>query len=120
MSPTLVFNQKTGAFHLAIGSPGGSRIIGYVTRALLGILDGGLDVQAAISRPNVTNRNGRTELESFPGYEAWTERMKAQLEALGHKVLIRDLNSGLHVILRNGDSWIGGADPRREGAALGD
>jgi gamma-glutamyltranspeptidase/glutathione hydrolase len=120
MSPTLVFKNDTGAFHLAIGSPGGSRIIGYVTRALIGILDGGLDVQAALSRPNVVNRNGRTEIEVFPGYEEWVGRIQAQLEALGHKVKTRSLNSGLHAILRNGEGWTGGADPRREGVALGD
>jgi len=120
MSPTLVFQKDTGAFHLAIGSPGGSRIIGYVTRALIGLLDGGMDLQAALSRPNVINRNGRTELESYPGHEAWLQRTKAALESMGHEVHIRALNSGLHAILREGTGWLGAADSRREGAALGD
>ena len=48
---------------MALGSPGGSNIINYVAKALVGTLDWGLDVQAAIELPNFGSRNGPTLVE---------------------------------------------------------
>ena len=62
MSPTLVFDAD-GKLFATVGSPGGSRIITYVTKTLIGLLDWKLDMQAAIDLPNHANRNGATELE---------------------------------------------------------
>lgn len=113
MSPTLVFDDD--GLHLAIGSPGGSRIIGYVVRALTGVLDHGLGVQAAVALPHAVNRNGATDLEDGT---AAAEAAPA-LEAKGHTVRVRPLTSGLHGILVDPDGNLtGGADPRREGVAL--
>jgi gamma-glutamyltranspeptidase/glutathione hydrolase len=64
MSPTLVFDKGTHKLVLATGSPGGSTIINYVAKVLVGTLDWGLDVQQAISLPNIGSRNGPTELEA--------------------------------------------------------
>ena len=115
MSPTIVLDSR-GDLYAAVGSPGGSRIIPYVARTLVAVLDWGMDVQAAIDMPNITNRNGATDLEAGTAAEALAE----PLTALGHEVNIRDLNSGLHGIQVTPDGLIGGADPRREGIALGD
>ena len=115
MAPALVLDED-GGLYLAIGSPGGSRIIGYVAKGLVGVLDWDLDVQSAISLPNLTNRNGATDLEAGTRLEALAEA----LEALGHEVDQRDLNSGLHGIRVTDEGLEGGADPRREGVALGD
>ncbi len=115
MSPTLVLDGE-GRLQLAIGSPGGSRIIGYVAKALIGVLDWDLDVQSAISLPNITNRNGATDLEAGTALES----LVGPLEALGHEVKQRSMNSGLHGIRVTADGLEGGADPRREGVALGD
>ena len=115
MSPTLVLDEDGGLI-LAIGSPGGSRIIGFVTKALVGVLDWGLDVQSAISLPNLTNRNGVTDLEAGTALEP----LAGDLEALGHEVQMRGMNSGLHGIRITDKGLEGGADPRREGVALGD
>jgi gamma-glutamyltranspeptidase/glutathione hydrolase len=98
-----------------IGSPGGSRIIGYVAQALIAMLDWGLDPQAAVSLGHVVNRNGPTDLEADTPAAA----LKPALEARGHTVTITELNSGLHAILRRDGEWLGGADPRREGLAVG-
>lgn len=124
MAPMLVFHgRKTGEkrrLALAIGSPGGSRIIEYVTLAVVRILDYGLDVQEALSHPNVVNRNGPTELEKMDGGAGWAERTRAALEALGHEVKVRELNSGIHAIRAVPGGLVGAADPRREGLVLGD
>lgn len=115
MAPTLVFGQD-GSLKLALGSPGGPRIIGYVAQTLVGVLDWRLDIQSAIDLPRVVNRNGPTELEQAPG----TEALHQALEQRGHSVQIRELESGLHGIQRNGPVLMGGADPRREGAVRAD
>lgn len=114
MAPTLV--MKDGKPYLAIGSPGGSRIIGYVASALIAHLDWGMSLQDAISKPHLINRFGTFDLEA--GTEA--EALKAPLEAMGYQVSVRDLNSGLHGILFQDGKLVGAADPRREGIVLGD
>ncbi len=48
------------------------------------------------------------------------ESIQSTLEGMGHKVNIRDLNSGLHAIRLTKDGLEGAADPRREGAAIGE
>ncbi|MES2114860.1 MAG: gamma-glutamyltransferase [Pseudomonadota bacterium] len=120
MSPTLVFERASHRLVLATGSPGGSAIINYVAKVLVGTLDWGLDVQQAINLPNFGSRNGPTELEA--GRVA--PEVVARLKARGHEVREFEQNSGLQGIERrtvDGQPvWFGGADPRREGVALGD
>jgi gamma-glutamyltranspeptidase/glutathione hydrolase len=114
MSPTMVFDGE-GQLTLVLGSPGGSRIVSYVAQTIMGVLDWGLDIQQAINLPKVTNRNDYTALEKG----TMIEKLKPMLERIGHKVQIRDLNSGLHGIQIIDGVLIGGADPRREGIAVG-
>ena len=114
MSPFMVFD-KNGELMMVVGSPGGSRIINYVAKTMLGVLEWNLDIQEAISLPHFVNRNGNTDLEKDTDISA----LKEGLEAKGHKVSVRDLNSGLHGIVRTKEGLEGGADPRRVGKALG-
>jgi gamma-glutamyltranspeptidase/glutathione hydrolase len=114
MAPFLVFD-RAGALDMTIGSPGGSLIIGYVSKTLVGILDWGLDVQSAIDLPNFGSRNGPTEIEKGSALEG----TQAALKAMGHDVRAIDMTSGVQAIRRERDGWQGGADPRREGVARG-
>jgi gamma-glutamyltranspeptidase/glutathione hydrolase len=120
MAPTLVFDRASGQLVAALGSPGGSQIINYVAKTLVGVLDWNLDIQQAITLPNFGSRNGPTELEDgrVPG------ALVDALTARGHEVRIIPMTSGLQGIVRLRDGtaarWAGGADPRREGIALGD
>jgi gamma-glutamyltranspeptidase/glutathione hydrolase len=77
-------------------------------------IDWGMDVQAAVSLPHMVNRFGTYDLEE--GTDAVT--LSDPLTAMGFEIGVRGLNSGLHAI-SIGDSLLGGADPRREGIALG-
>jgi len=113
MSPTIV--MKDGAPVLAIGSPGGSRIIGYTAKSIIAWLDWGMDVQQAVSLPHAVNRFGTYDIEEAT---AATD-LAPTLETMGYEVNVRGLNSGLHAI-EIGETLQGGADPRREGIALGD
>ena len=115
MAPTLVFDGS-GRVAMAIGSPGGSRIIGYVAKTLIAVLDWKHDMQEAVGLPHFVNRNGATDLEEGTPLAA----LKPALEALGHRVNLRSLTSGLHGIMATPEGLVGGADPRREGVALGD
>ena len=114
MAPTLIFDAEERLV-AALGSPGGSRIIGFVAQSVIALLDWGLDAQAALSLPRHVNRNGATELEEGTALA----RLKPALEALGHRVQVKLLVSGLHAVRRVDGGLEGGADPRREGIARG-
>jgi len=112
MSPTIV--MKDGKPALVVGSPGGSRIIGYVAKTIIAYLDWDINIQQAISNPHLVNRFGKFDVEAGTSAAA----MAPQLEALGFEVVVRNLNSGLHGIAIKPDGMEGGADPRREGVVL--
>ncbi len=114
MSPTIV--MKDGRPILLTGSPGGSRIINYVTQSVVAILDWDMDPQDALNMGHVVNRNGKTDLEE--GTEA--VELQSALESMGHEVNVRSLNSGLHTILIDGARYYGASDPRRSGIAIGE
>nr|WP_305848656.1 gamma-glutamyltransferase [Palleronia sp. THAF1] len=113
MAPTIVMQDDSP--RLVIGSPGGSRIIGYVTQAIIAHLDWGMDVQQAVEMPHLVNRFGTFGLEE----ETSATDLETALSDMGFEVNTRDLNSGLHAIAIS-DTLSGGADPRREGIALGE
>ena len=115
MSPTLVFDAN-GRLVMTVGSPGGSAIINYVAKTLVGVLDWKMDVQSAISMPNMGSRNRATEIEKGTALEA----LSGPLKALGHDVSVIDFTSGLQGIVITPGGLVGGADPRREGLVLGD
>ncbi|MCC9622695.1 gamma-glutamyltransferase [Thalassospira sp. MA62] len=114
MAPTII--MKDGKPFIATGSPGGSRIIGYVAQSIIAMIDWGKDPQAAVTMPHLINRFGTFDLEAATS----AADLKAPLEALGFETSVRDLNSGLHVIMLTDEGLIGGADPRREGIVIGE
>jgi gamma-glutamyltranspeptidase / glutathione hydrolase len=114
MAPTIVFKDGKPVF--ALGSPGGSNIIPYVATTLIGLIDWKLDMQQAISLPHFSNRFGTYQVEAGTA----AEELIDDLTALGFKAEPADMNSGLHGIAITPEGLIGGADPRREGVALGD
>ncbi|MEI4980312.1 gamma-glutamyltransferase family protein [Aeromonas caviae] len=116
MSPLLVFDKASGELEMSLGSPGGSSIINYVGKALLGTQDWGLDLQQAINLPNFGSRNGPTELEQGRTPDAVVQGLKAR----GHEVLLNEQTSGLQGVQRHAGGWLGAADPRREGVARGE
>lgn len=114
MAPTIV--MKDGKPLLAIGSPGGSQIIGYVAQALIGYIDWGMPVEQIVAQPHLINRFGTYDIEAGTTAERFAEPLKA----LGYEVKPGQMNSGLHAIEITGTGLVGSADPRREGVALGE
>ncbi|HSV44972.1 MAG TPA: gamma-glutamyltransferase family protein [Ramlibacter sp.] len=116
MAPLLVLDAGTGQFVMAIGSAGGPFIIHDVARSLVGVLYWGLHPQQALELPLAASLNGPTLLEQgrFPAATL------AALRARGHEVRELALPLGGHSVVRSDAALLGGADPRREGLALGD
>jgi len=114
MAPTIVLDAN-GRLYAVVGSPGGSQIIGYVVKTLVGLLDWRLDPQVAVDLPNFGSRNGPTEIEAGTEAEAWM----AALAAKGHEVKAVEMNSGIQAIVVGPNGLTGGADSRREGVAIG-
>lgn len=112
MAPTIVMHNNQPV--LAIGSPGGSQIIGYIAKTLVAYLDWGMDLQQAINLPNINNRFGPFELEQNTSATAWAPKF----EQLGYKTAVKDLNSGIQAISIAPQQLIGAADPRREGKVI--
>lgn len=113
MAPMLVL--ENGKPVMAIGSPGGSAIINYVAKTILGVLDWNLNIQQAIDLPNFGSRNRDTELEKG---SSLTD-LSGRLRELGHSVREVDFPSGLQGLVLTSEGIQGGADPRREGRASG-
>ena len=114
MSPTIVLEE--GAPVLVTGSPGGSRIIGYVAEYIRRVLAEGQGVQEAAAAPHAVNRFGVYDIEQGPGAEALASAMAER----GFEVRISDMNSGLHAVMITDQGLVGAADPRREGLAYGE
>lgn len=116
LDPTIVFTNDDGALRYVLGSPGGLAIILYDLKALIALIDWRLDPAQAAALVNFGSTGDAVVIE--PGAE-WNN-LAAALESLGHNVQRAELVSGLHIIAVTKDGLEGGADPRREGVALGD
>ncbi len=113
MAPTLVFN-KNGELEMILGSPGGPAIVGFVVKTLVGLIDWDMTPAEATAAPFALSFGGPTLLE-----RGLADQEDA-LKNLGHDVRVVDFPSGIHAIRVTNDGLIGGADPRREGAVVGD
>ena len=114
MAPTIVLKEGKPVY--ALGSPGGSNIISYVTTTLIALVDWKMDMQAAVSLQHFVNRFGRYDLEQ----DTAAADLADDLAALGYEVKVAELNSGLNGIAITSGGLEGGTDPRREGVAVGD
>ncbi len=135
MAPTFVLNAKTGDLEAITGSPGGSAIIQYTAKTIIGMIDWNLNVQQAINLPNFgAQTNATTSIEK--GSVIDNKALRDELTARGHTVAqSTSFTSGLHGVTFNGlradgspgllarnpgaGRYAGGADPRREGIAQG-
>ena len=107
MSPIIVFNEN-GELVLTIGSPGGKAIIAYVFRVLIETLYNKIDLEKSLNNPNYLRIKGRTFLED--------RSLKKNLTGIAD---IRNLTSGLAVIYKTKDGYLGVADKRRDGTVMG-
>jgi gamma-glutamyltranspeptidase/glutathione hydrolase len=116
MSPMMVFQDDKPV--LLIGSPGGARIIDYVAKTLMYLLDSPMPLDAALASPHVIELNQGRGLELEEGRV--DPAVQEQLRALGHRITEIPQTSGLNVIRIESSGLNGGSDPRREGIPAGD
>ncbi|HYJ55930.1 MAG TPA: gamma-glutamyltransferase family protein [Mycobacterium sp.] len=130
MAPTLIFDPGApgarGPLYAITGSPGGSTIIQFVVKTVVGMVDWGLDPQQAVSmvdfgaanspKTNVGGEHPVIDISDNGDHDPLVQGLRA----LGHQVDIADQSSGLSAIVRATPGWVGGADPRREGVVMGD
>lgn len=115
MAPMIVFDKNNNP-KIAIGSPGGSRIISYVAKTLAQAVYNGTDMLIAVESPHASIYKGTVYMEDNPA----GRQIKESLEKIGHTANVTDQTSGLHVIVLDGDGGYRGiADSRREGAVQG-
>lgn len=130
MAPTLVMQPgasgEPDTLTAALGSPGGSVIIQFVVKTLVGMLDWKLNPQQAVSMIDLgtantptSNVGGEHPLVNTTNDGAYDPLVKG-LRERGEQVSVDDPSSGLSALRRSGNGWLGGADPRREGAVMGD
>ena len=115
MSPIIVF--KNNQPYLAIGSPGGARIINYVGKVLAQHLLLDMPLMEAINSAHISNLN--RAISQVESGKKDSKQIAQNLRQLGHDIEIKSLNSGLHIIAIQGEQVFGYADTRREGTAAG-
>lgn len=118
MCPTIV--DRDGEVVLALGAPGGTRIITGVTQVILNVLDHGLSPVEAVSAPRFDCQGEVLDCESR--IPRW---VKSDLAQRGFKIFPNPAPYGqfalVQAITRDPATGTlkGGADPRGGGAAMG-
>ena len=100
------------------GSPGGAVIICYVARNLIALLDFNLSPEQSAASGNLCAMNATSLIEKNSNLT----RFLPALHARGEVIQPTELVSGIVTIQRatSKPGWLGAADPRREGEAMGD
>ncbi|MEZ5774603.1 MAG: gamma-glutamyltransferase family protein [Hyphomicrobiaceae bacterium] len=114
MAPTIVLGPE-GELRMVAGSPGGSRIILYVLKAIVCVIDWHCDAGEAAALVNFGSRNGPFEVETGEAGDL----LAVAAQARGAAIRRVEMTSGLNIVLRDGGGLLGGTDPRREGMAAG-
>ena len=119
MSPTLML--KNGKPFATIGSPGGKRILSTVAMLISDLVDFDMDIQSAINTPRINNyESGSLKIEARIPVDVQNE-----LREMGHQIIVKkdfDLYfGGAQGVVIDQKSGVlhGGADPRRDGKAVG-
>ena len=114
MAPMIVY-APSGEVAFAVGAAGGPTIIAQSAKAIIGVIDWGMSIDDAIAAPQLYAALGPVVLEEGTDVAAFQE----DLEDRGHDVALSDLPLKANGLQRVGRGWIGGADPRGEGAVAG-
>ncbi|MGH2609691.1 MAG: gamma-glutamyltransferase, partial [Tepidiformaceae bacterium] len=117
MTPSIVLDRD-GRLFMVVGTPGGPTIITTVSQMILNALDHGMTLPQAVEAPRVHHQ----ALPDVIRYErdGLSEATVGALRAMGHRVEMRRSTSGtVNAIMRTPSGWVGVADPRYVGGAVG-
>ena len=118
MSPTIILDED-GNPYAAIGTPGSTRIITTAAQVISHIIDHKMDIQTAINMPRFFCNGGDLYMET-----RIDEAISDELADMGYTIQrTKDYDTyygGVHGVVKQADGSLrGGADPRRDGKALG-
>jgi gamma-glutamyltranspeptidase/glutathione hydrolase len=117
MTPSIVLDPA-GELFLIVGSPGGPTIITTVTQVISNVVDHHMSLAQAIAAPRVHHQALPDEL--FFEYRGFTARATEAVARMGHHLHERQGYSGeVAGIMRTPAGWVGVADPRSGGGAVG-
>lgn len=114
MAPLLILDRQ-GRLVGALGSPGGNSILAYNAKALIGVLDWNLSMQAAFDLPNLVVRGSSVGADTG----LFAPDIQSALAASGAPLRPNaSETSGLHGAIWRDGHWDAGADRRRDGVSL--
>ena len=119
LAPTQTF--KDGRLHLSLGTPGSWGIVQTTPQMLINVLDFEMNVQQAIEAPRFKVLEGRRVLME----ERFQAQVRANLADKGHEIELLEpfsmtVGGGQAIVIdHESGTFQGGADPRRDGAAIG-
>jgi gamma-glutamyltranspeptidase / glutathione hydrolase len=116
MTPSIVLDSGGGLL-MVLGSPGGSRITTAVYQVISNVLDQGMSLVDAVDAPRL-HHQGLPDL-LYVEQGGFLQSSLDSLEAMGHTVHLWRYKTGVNAIAKSGDGWVGVADPRRGGGAVG-
>ncbi|WP_226012602.1 gamma-glutamyltransferase [Halomicrobium salinisoli] len=112
-SPTIVF--RDGEPFFSVGSPGGFTIITTVSQVILNVAEFGMSVEEAVEEPRVfAFGDGRLFVE-----ETIPEETREGLADLGHEIEDSGQIGNAQAISKEGDTYVGVGDGRRDSSAQG-
>jgi gamma-glutamyltranspeptidase/glutathione hydrolase len=116
MSPTMVF-RPDGSFMMALGSPGGPRIISATLQTILNVIDHRMDYLSAVHAARIHHQWLPDQLVFEPG--GLGDGVQAELRNMGHNVVAKGTIGDVQLVAKEGDKLIGVSDRRSEGAPRG-
>ncbi len=116
MTPSIVLDPE-GRLYLVLGSPGGPRITTAVYQVVSDVIDQGMSLADAVAAPRLHHQALPDVI--FLERDGFAPRVIDSLTAMGHKVEVWGYKTDINAIARTAAGWIGVADPRRGGSALG-
>ena len=116
MTPSIVLDSGGGLL-MVLGSPGGSRITTAVYQVISNVVDQGMSLVDAVDAPRL-HHQGLPDL-LYVEQDGFVQSSLDSLEAMGHTVHVWRYKTGVNVIAKSGSGWVGVADPRRGGGAVG-
>jgi len=108
--PTLVF--KDGRPWMAVGTPGGGKIIDTVVQLLVNVIDFNLNLDEATHQPRISQGSGPLLVE--PNFNPDTLDL---LRRRGHDIKVDETMGSAQSIMLERGFFLGAPDPRRPGAA---
>src|SRR2546425_1244199 len=117
MTPSIVLDSA-GNLQMVVGTPGGPTIITTVTQVILNVLDQSMSLADAVAAPRIHHQ--ALPDKTYYEHGGLSDTTVQALQAMGHKMEQRRGHSGIvAAIYKTAGGWVGVADPRSAGGALG-